>query len=112
MYERFKDNALMYYNPDGELKEYRFKRNQILELIEECDKNNEHILGIVVLLEPSENDYGEPCAFFNTDDLRPEDFDDYTTSIASLAKKYIQAIDEDGDDIYYTLELKSSHLRP
>jgi len=108
MYEKYIKHALPYYNPDGELKEYRFTRRQLLALIDECVKNKERILGIVVLLEPSEKKYGEPCGFFNTDDFNTKSVEE----IATLAKNYILAIKESTDTIYYSLELASDILLP
>ena len=108
MYEKYIKDALPYYNPDGVLKEYRFTKKQILELIDECLKNKEQILGIVVLLNPSETEYGEACGFFNTDVLKI----DSVNKISLLAKEYISSIDEGEEHVFYSLELESGHLIP
>ncbi len=41
MYDKLKKNALKYYNPDGEFIEYRFKKDEVIQLIKELEIHKE-----------------------------------------------------------------------
>ena len=112
MYENFKKRGLRYYNPDGKLISYRFKRKDLYDLILELEKHQEIITGITILENPTENTYGKPQGFFITDDIQRDDLADFLSKSYNMAKEYIKNIDEKNDNIYYDITIESTNLLP
>ena len=103
MYEVFKQKALKYYNIEGYLVLYRFKKQDALELLNALKNNNEEIVGIsLYIISNGEYDYGKPVGFFPGNNEIPT----YIT-----AEQYIKRI-EDEDNLFFEITIKGDNLRP
>ncbi len=113
MYENFKNDALKYYNPDGDLVWYRFTKSQAEKLLNALEKNDEILYGITIIKNPSEHTYGEFFGAFDSDKLSKENLEDFIKKSYRMARDYLKKIKEyKNETIYYEITIKSNNLDP
>ncbi|MEA1879197.1 MAG: hypothetical protein U9N11_00945 [Campylobacterota bacterium] len=94
MYENLKKNALPYYNIEGKLLFYRFKKKEALELLEAFNKNNEYIISVSIFDYPSEKDYGDFVGHFECNQILEQynEFKKYIAKIKDSEYRYFEFI--------------------
>jgi hypothetical protein len=112
MYDKYKKNALKYYNPEGKLTEYRFKKEEALSLLDALEANSERLVAIATLKNPGEHEYGYPDCFFTTDSMPKDNITVFLRESYEQARDFIKKVIRVDSSSYFEITIEGRGLLP